>query len=64
MELRNQVVSTILLMEGLFTIEDIYQKLKEKGISLNNNVLSLVEETFELPSIRNVPFSNKYYISN
>lgn len=64
MELRNQVVSTILFMEGFFTIDDVYQKLKEKGISLNTNVLSLIEDIFELPSIRNVPFSNKYYILN
>ena len=64
MELREQVVSTILSMEGLFTIKDIYHKLEEKGVPLDNIVLSVIEETFEIPSIRSVPFSNKYYILN
>ena len=63
MKLRDQVVETILSFEEPFAIADIYSKLREKGISIDNDVLSIIEEIFELPSIRSVPFSNKYYIS-
>ena len=65
MDVRQHVLDTILSFEGFFTVEDIWEKLKEKvDIQANKDeILEVLDDIFQtLCNIRQVPFTNKYYV--
>lgn len=65
MDVRQHVLDTILSFEGFFTVEDIWKKL-EKEIDIEANkkeILDALDDIFQtLCNIRQVPFTNKYYV--
>lgn len=65
MDVRQHVLDTILSFESFFTVEDIWEKLKEKvDIQANKEeILDVLDDLFQTScSIKQVPFTNKYYV--
>ena len=67
MDVRQHVLDKILSFEGFFTVEDIWEKLKEK-VDIQKNkgeILDALDDIFQTScSIRQVPFTNKYYVKD
>ena len=64
MNLKQQVVNTILSFEESFSRQDIYESLKRKDINVEENrgvISHTINATISSPLIKHVPFTNRYY---
>ena len=65
MDYRTIVVNSVLSFKAPFTYEELMNKIKEKVEITKENeavISKKVEEIFELSTVRNVPFTTKYYM--
>lgn len=65
MDYHTIVVNAILSFKAPFTYEELIEKIKETIEITDENeavITKKVEEIFELSTVRNVPFSTKYYM--
>ncbi len=65
MDYHTIVVNAVLSFKAPFTSEELYNKIKE-NLELTESdetaIMKNVEEIFELSTVRNVPFTTKYYM--
>lgn len=65
MDYHTIVVNALLSFKEPFTYEELIEKIKEKVEITDDNeaiITKKVEEIFELSTVRNVPFTTKYYM--
>ena len=65
MDYRTIVVISVLSFKAPFTYEELMNKIKEKVEITKENEAAItkkVEEIFELSTVRNVPWTTKYYM--
>jgi len=64
MNIKQQVVNTILSFEDPFTLNDIYESLKRKDINIEENrgvISNTINVILSSILIKHVPLTNKYY---
>jgi len=65
MDYHTIVVNAVLSFKAPFTSEELFNKIKESVEITESNeadIMEKVEEIFELSTVRNVPFTTKYYM--
>ena len=65
MDYHTIVVNAVLSFKEPFTYEELIEKIKEKVEITDDNeavITKKVEEILELSTVRNVPFTTKYYM--
>ena len=66
MSLKSTVVNIVLSFEDDFTLEDIIRILREKSVLTDENkeeVMSVIDEVLNTTIVREVPFSDKFYVA-
>ena len=65
MDYHTIVVNAVLSFKEPFTCEELFNKIKESVKITESDeaaIMKNVEEIFELSTVRNVPFTTKYYM--
>ena len=62
MSLQEKIASAVLSFKKPFTADELIEHLKEQEIAVDDTTLDIIEQLWELPYIRQIPFSDEYYV--